>query len=133
MCEVASSSGLQSMALVKVGCYAYGNFHCFSLILPQVHNVLGLVSGLDGKSPILLYLILYHILVVLSVLGSSKYRTTFHCNNTRWLYVPSLNIVLVSPLFVSCKVLQFFDSTKQLQMLCEEKIIHDSCLSKRKT
>jgi len=67
MCEVASNSSSQSMALAKVGSFTCESFHCFSLTLSQVHNALGLVSSLDGKSRILLYLILYHILVVLFV------------------------------------------------------------------
>jgi hypothetical protein len=31
MCEVASGSGSQSMALAEVGCCACGSSHCFSL------------------------------------------------------------------------------------------------------
>jgi len=64
MCEVVSSSCSQSMVLAEVGCRACVSSHCFSLTLPQVHNTWGLVSNLDGRSPTLFYLILYHILVV---------------------------------------------------------------------
>jgi hypothetical protein len=62
-----------------------------------------------------------------------QYKTTFHYNNTRWLYVPSSNIVLVSSLFdflQSSSILWF--SKKVVNVVCG-KIKHDSCLSRRKT
>jgi uncharacterized membrane protein YdjX (TVP38/TMEM64 family) len=111
MCEMASSSILQSMALAKVQCHACGSSHCFSLILPQVHNVLGLVSSLDGKSPILLYFILYHILVVLSVPWIINIELPF-TTTTLGGYMFQVQTLCLYPLcLLTCKVPQFFDST----------------------
>lgn len=133
MCEVASSSGSQSMALAEVGFCACGSSHCFSLTLPQVHNALGLVSGLDGRSPILLYLILYHILVVLCVPWIINIEPPFTTTKLGGYMFQVQTLCLYPVCLLACKVPQPFDSTEQLQMLCAKKVRHDSCLSRRKT
>jgi hypothetical protein len=108
------------MVLAKVGCRAYGNFDCFSLILPQVHNILGLVFG-DGKSLILFYLILYHILMVLYVPWIINIEPPF-TTTTPGGYMFQVQTLCLYPLSLfSCKVSQFFDSIEQLQMLCAKK------------
>ncbi len=120
MCEVASSSGSQSMALAEVGCCACGSSHCFSLTLPQIHNTLGLVSGLDGRSPILLYLILYHILVVLCVPWIINIEPPFTTTKLGGYMFQVQTLCLYPVCLLACKGLTLWFNRAVATVVCEK-------------
>jgi hypothetical protein len=78
-------------------------------------------------------ILFYHILVVLYVPWIINIEPPFIVT-TLGGYMFQVQTLWLYPLcLLACKVLQFFDSIKHLQMLCAKKVKHDSCLSRRKT